>query len=123
MTSTARPHPLRAMSPHSPARHGGGMTTSATERFFEALATRQHEQLLEKVSGTVRFDISHGKQTDHWMVTIKKGDVEVSRDDSDADSIVRLPKNLFDRLATGEVNAFTALLRGEASAEGNLELP
>jgi putative sterol carrier protein len=99
------------------------MTMSATDRFFEQLAGRRHEPLLEKVSGTVRFDLSHGKQTDHWMVTIKKGDVEVTQDDADADSVVRVPRNIFEQMAVGKVNAFAALLRGQAGAEGNLELP
>jgi putative sterol carrier protein len=99
------------------------MTTTATDRFFETLAGRKHEPLLEKVSGSVRFDIANGEQTDHWMVTVREGDVEVTRDDSDADSIVRASRNIFDLLATGRENAFAALLRGQASAEGNLELP
>jgi putative sterol carrier protein len=99
------------------------MTMSATDRFFETLAGRKHAEVLEKASGRVRFDLTHGKQTDHWMVTVKNGDVQVSRDDSDAESVVRMPKHTFDRLAVGQVNAFTALLRGEASAEGDLELP
>jgi putative sterol carrier protein len=99
------------------------MTMSATDRFFETLAERKHEELLEKVSGTLRFDLSHGEETDYWMVTIKNGDVAVSRDDSDADSIVRMPRKLFDQVVVGRVNAFTALLRGEAAAKGNLELP
>jgi putative sterol carrier protein len=99
------------------------MTMSATDRFFQTLADRKHEELLEKVSGTLRFDLSHDEQTDHWMVTVKNGDVAVSRDDSDADSIVRMPKDLFDQLVVGRVNAFTALLRGQAAAKGNLELP
>ena len=99
------------------------MTTSATDRFFETLAGRGHEPLLEKASGSVRFDISHGRQIDHWMVRIRHGDVEVSRDDSDADSVVRATKTVFEQFATGQMNAFAALLRGQASAEGNLELP
>ena len=99
------------------------MTTSATDRFFETLAGRGHEPLLEKVSGSVRFDISHGQQVDHWMVRIKNGDVEVSRDDSEADSTVRAARAIFDKFATGEMNGFAALLRGQASAEGRLELP
>jgi putative sterol carrier protein len=99
------------------------MTMSATDRFFETLAERKHEELLEKVSGTLRFDLSHGEQTDHWLVTVKNGDVAVSHDDSDADSIVRMPRKLFDQVVVGRVNAFTALLRGEAAAKGNLELP
>jgi putative sterol carrier protein len=99
------------------------MTTTATDRFFETLAGRKHEPLLEKVSGSVRFDIANGNHTDHWMVTVEKGDLEVTRDDADADSVVRAPRDVFDLLATGQENAFAALLRGQASAEGNLELP
>jgi putative sterol carrier protein len=99
------------------------MTMSATDRFFETLADRKHEELLEKVSGRIRFDLSHGKQTDHYLVTVKNGDVEVSNDAADAESVVRMPRNLFEQLVVGRVNAFTALLRGEAAAEGNLELP
>jgi putative sterol carrier protein len=100
------------------------MTMSATDRFFQTLADRKHEELLEKTSGKLRFDLSHGEQTDHWMVTVKDGDLAVSRDDeADADSIVRMPRNLFDQLVAGRVNAFTALLRGEAAVKGNLELP
>jgi hypothetical protein len=99
------------------------MTTSVTDRFFETLAGRGHEPLLEKVSGSVRFDISHGRQIDHWMVRVKNGDVEVSRDESDAESIVRASRTNFDKFASGQMNAFAALLRGEAYVEGRLELP
>jgi len=99
------------------------MSTTATDRFFDTLAGRGHEPLLEKVSGRVRFDLSHGDQTDHWMVTVREGDVQVTREDADADSVVRVPLDVFDLLATGRENAFAALLRGQASAEGNLELP
>lgn len=98
------------------------MTMSATDRFFETLAERKHAELLEKVSGRLRFDLSHGKQTDHWMVIIKDGDLEVSHDGGDADGVVEMPKSLFDQVVVGRVNAFTALLRGEAAVEGNLEL-
>jgi putative sterol carrier protein len=98
------------------------MTMSATDRFFETLAGRGHEPLLEKASGTVRFDLADGAQTDHWMVRIEHGDLQVTRDDADADSVVRVPRNIFEQLATGQMNAFAALLRGQAAAEGNLEL-
>ncbi len=111
------------MPTHSPGRDGVEMTTSATDRFFETLASRGHEELLEKASGSVRFDIANGQQVDHWMVRISRGDLEVSRDDSDADSIVRATRANFEKFASGQMNAFAALLRGEASAEGKLELP
>lgn len=99
------------------------MTKSGTDQFFETLATRGHEPLLEKASGSVRFDVTHGKQTEHWMVKVSKGDLLVTRDDADADSVVHISRETLDQLATGEMNAFAALLRGQFTAEGNLVLP
>jgi putative sterol carrier protein len=102
---------------------GRPMTTSPIDQFFATLRDRGHEPLLEKVSGTVRFDVGHGQQTDHWMITIRNGDVTVTREDADADAVVRVARHIFEQLATGQMNAMAALLRGQVAAEGNLELP
>ena len=94
----------------------------ATTRFFEALGERGHEPLLEKAKGTLRFELRRGKQTDRWLVTIDKGDVSVSRRNAAADATLRATKELFDGLASGEVNTMAAVLRGAVEFEGDPEL-
>jgi putative sterol carrier protein len=97
------------------------MTEVATD-FFEQLEGRGHEPMLEKSTGTLRFDIKDGKRTARWLVTIKKGDIAVSRRNAKADCVVRMDKALFDGIATGRANPMAALLRGEVNAEGDVGL-
>ena len=40
----------------------------ATAEFLDALVKRGHEPLLEKTSGTVRFDLRDGRKTERWLV-------------------------------------------------------
>jgi putative sterol carrier protein len=96
--------------------------TDATTEFFHDLGSRGHETLLEKATGTVRFDLSNGRRTAHWLVTIKKGDVTVSQDSTQADCVFRADRGVFDGIVKGEVNAMAALLRGTMDVEGDPEL-
>jgi putative sterol carrier protein len=91
----------------------------SSAEFFDALAVRGHEPLLEKASGTIRFDVVRGRQTERWFLSIDKGDIAVSRRNQAADCIVRADRELFERVVRGEVNAFAALLRGELDVEGS----
>jgi hypothetical protein len=95
---------------------------SPTEEFFDELSRRGHERLLEKATGTARFEVVQGLCTEHWYVSVIKGDVTVSRENLEADGVVRVGRELFDRAAAGEANLLAALMRGEASAEGDLAL-
>jgi putative sterol carrier protein len=94
----------------------------ATADFFERLGDRDHEPLLEKTSGSVLFELTNGKQTDRWFVSIDKGDIAVSRKGGRADATVRARKDVFDGVASGKVNAMAALLRGAIAVEGNVAL-
>jgi putative sterol carrier protein len=94
----------------------------ATADFFERLGDRDHEPLLEKTSGSVLFELTNGKQTDRWFVSIDKGDIAVSRKGGRADATVRTRKDVFDGVASGKVNAMAALLRGAMAVEGNVAL-
>jgi putative sterol carrier protein len=93
-----------------------------TAEFFDVLAERGHEPLLEKATGTLRFDLRDGKKTDRWLVSVVKGDLAVSRRNLKADCVVSADKALFDEVASGRANAFTALLRGDADVEGDVQL-
>lgn len=105
------------------AREGGvHRMTSPTEELFAQLGRRGHEPLLAKASGTVRFEIAQGMCTEHWYVRVDRGDVTVSRENLEADAVVRASRELFDRVADGEEYILAALLRGEMSAEGRIPL-
>ena len=93
-----------------------------TAEFFGELTRRGHEPLLQKVTATVRFDLTKGTKTDSWFVTITKGDVAVSRKRAAAACTIHTTKAMFDRLASGEANLMAATLRGEVDVEGNVTL-
>lgn len=94
----------------------------AVAEHFDALAARGHEPLLEKITATLRFDILNGKRTERWFLTVKKGDVAVSRRNVRADTVIRGQRPLLERLLSGKANAVAAMLRGELSVEGRPEL-
>jgi hypothetical protein len=93
-----------------------------TADFFGAIAERGHERLLEKVSGTVRADLTSGDRAEHWFVSIAHGDMTVSNAADEADCVIQTEKETFDRVASGEANAMALTLRGAIVVRGNVEL-
>jgi putative sterol carrier protein len=98
------------------------MAGNATLKFFETLDRKPREPLLEKVRGTVRFDLHEAGQTDHWFVEIDRGAVSVSRGERAADCVVVADPDLFERLADGRENGIAAGLRGALTIAGSLHL-
>ena len=98
------------------------MTEDAVTAFFEDLGSRGYDPLLRSASGAVRFDLVSGKTTERWLVTIGKGELTVSHRNIAADAVIRLSRALFERLASGQANIFTAVLRGEVVLEGDTTL-
>ena len=96
--------------------------SAPTEVFFDDLGQRGHEPLLEEVNGTLRFDLDHDNQTDHWLVDVTNGDVTVSNKNVKADTVIHTDKALFDRIVAGQANTMAALLRGLIFVEGNRQL-
>lgn len=94
----------------------------ATADFFRTLAQRGQEPRLGKAIGTVRFDIDENGHTEHWLVTVNRGEVTVSAGDAEADAVFRTDKALFDRAVTGQASGLAAVLRGAASISGDMEL-
>jgi putative sterol carrier protein len=90
--------------------------------FFEELGRRDHEPLLAKVSGRVRFDLVDAGRPDRWLVAVDKGDTTVLHKGGPADCTVRADRALFERLCRGEENAMAAVLRGALVCSGDVEL-
>lgn len=95
---------------------------AATAAFFERLADRGYESPLERASGTIRVDLVDGSRTEHWLVSIDRGHVAVSRDGADADAMLRTDPATFDDIVTGRSNVVAATLRGVVEVEGDPEL-
>ncbi|GIJ24326.1 SCP2 sterol-binding domain-containing protein [Micromonospora lutea] len=96
--------------------------TDATTRFFDDLDQQGYQPLLAKVSGALRFDLHEGPQTMHWLVRIDRGNIQVSREDMEADTVIGTSPALFDDLVTGHENGLTALLRGDMTVTGDARL-
>ena len=94
----------------------------ATADFFDGLTKRGQEPLLGKLKATVRFDIVAGKRTDHRLLGIKDGALDVSRSDGEADCVLRADKSAFDKVASGRTNAMAAYLRGALTLDGEPRL-
>jgi hypothetical protein len=100
------------------------MTTTTTESYFEELGRRGYIPLVDKASGTVRFDVAQDQGTDHWMVGFNKGNVNVTPCGStaSADCVVAADHAVFDGVVTGETNPMAAMVRGDLTVGGNPEL-
>jgi putative sterol carrier protein len=96
--------------------------TDATARFFDELAARGEEPLLQKASGRTRIDVVDGKRTSHWLVSVDRGKIAVSRKSGPADCVIRTDKAVLDKVASGRMNAVAAVLRGDMAVEGDWRL-
>ena len=96
--------------------------TSASATFFDDLAKSDGVPLLQRVKGTMRFDLNDDGSIEHWYVSIDKGAVKVSKRKTVADAVLNADRSLLDDMVQGRVNATAAVLRGLISVEGNLGL-
>ncbi|MCM0674279.1 SCP2 sterol-binding domain-containing protein [Micromonospora phytophila] len=96
--------------------------SNPTANFFDALDRRGHEPLLEEAVGSIRFDLEHDHEVDHWLVVIRRGDVHVSREESEADCVFTGSRAVFDRIVTGRSHVYAAWVRNELRAEGDVRL-
>ncbi|MEV0395122.1 SCP2 sterol-binding domain-containing protein [Polymorphospora rubra] len=95
----------------------------ATETFFEELAWRETGEVPSHVTGTIRFDLHHDEEVDHWRLTFKRGVMFVSREaGGEPDCTVTTDRAVFDRMTTGETNTPAAVLRNEITFAGQLTL-
>jgi hypothetical protein len=92
--------------------------SEAVRAFFDGLV-RGGGRMLRQVSGTVRFDLRCPDRVEHWLVTIGRGRIAVSRTgEQDADTVISTDEELFLRMARGEVKPLPAWLRNDITADG-----
>src|SRR5262245_58806494 len=87
------------------------------DEFFEELARRGHEPLLDRTDSIGRFEVVEGERTDRWLVAIKGGYLTVSQGDGDADWVMRVDRAALNRIIHGDVGALAALIRGQLNVE------
>ena len=94
----------------------------STAEFFDELGSRGHEPLLEKVSGTVRFDLAHGKETERWFVTVAKGDSPSRTGTSGRTASSRWTGRSSTASRVARRTRRRRLLRGAMTVEGDVRL-
>ena len=90
--------------------------------FLEGLAARGQEPLLATTTGRFCFELSDADGEGRRMVCIDRGHIDLVSGDIGADATIRASRATFERVATGEMNAMAAVLRGEIELEGDWEL-
>jgi putative sterol carrier protein len=98
------------------------VSSTATAEFFEGLRERGYEPLLEKVTGSARFDIVDNGKTERWLVTFDKGHIDVARRNERAETVVTASRESFERAVAGHLNVTAAALRGEVKLSGDPRL-
>jgi ubiquinone biosynthesis protein UbiJ len=96
--------------------------SSALTDFLAGLAARGHEPLLAKTTGRVCFEVVDDEGEERRLVCIDHGHIDLVAGDIGADCTLRATRDVFERVATGEVNAMAAVLRGVIVVDGNWEL-
>jgi putative sterol carrier protein len=96
--------------------------TASTAEFFEYLERRGHEPMLERVSATLRWDILDGDRTEHRLVRIDHGDIQVAIGNEPADCVITAERAVCDDVVSGRTSALAVMLRGAIAVEGDFEL-
>jgi predicted lipid carrier protein YhbT len=93
-----------------------------TSTFFDELREQGRLPTLARASGTIGFEIVEDGDVQRWVVAINAGNIQVSRQATAADCVVRVDAGLFDEIVSGRRSAVAAYLRGALSLEGDPEL-
>lgn len=94
----------------------------ATAEFFDNLGRLGYEPLWRRLSGAIRVELVDRERIDHWVVAIDNGTVSVAHNDAPSACTVRTERSLFAKLARGETSAMAAVLRGDVTVTGDVEL-
>ena len=97
-------------------------STDPTARLFERIRRLGRVDALADVDGRLRFDVHTADRVEQHAIIVHRGQLSVGRELDEADCVVDLDKELLDRMAAGQANAMTALLRGDMMVSGDVRL-
>jgi NAD(P)-dependent dehydrogenase (short-subunit alcohol dehydrogenase family)/acyl dehydratase/putative sterol carrier protein len=113
----AVPAPAASATP-APAAAGGKFKATAV---FAELAKRITPEVISKVNGSYRFDLTNAAgEKKSWVVDLKKGGIRESTDN--ADCIIIMSDDDFIPLMQGKLNAQKAFMEGKVKLKGNMML-
>jgi predicted lipid carrier protein YhbT len=90
--------------------------------FFDGLHAQRFDARLGRAKGTIRFDVLDSDAGEHWLVSLDRGAIRVSRDEGPADCVVRADRTTLEGVVAGEINPTAAILRGVVAATGNIDV-
>ena len=96
--------------------------TDAAGELIERLGSVGELPVLGRAKGVMLLELTGGRQTERWRITVDKGAVGVARGSGPADCVLRADRKLFGGMAAGKVNPFAAVLRGAVTIEGDPRL-
>jgi putative sterol carrier protein len=96
--------------------------TDVAEQFLLSLAERGFQPLLQKTTGTLAIRLLDGSEVDEWLLSVDAGDVSARHGTGGADATLTVERSLFEQMVRGRANAMAAMLRGEVTIVGDLDL-
>ncbi|GAA5194677.1 hypothetical protein GCM10023322_59650 [Rugosimonospora acidiphila] len=89
------------------------MGPDVVETFFGDLARRGHDPALRRGESTGRFDIVRDGEVERWFISIKEGNIEVSRGkEGEPDWVMEADRGDFAGIVSGDDSALAARVRG-----------
>ncbi|MBO4207615.1 SCP2 sterol-binding domain-containing protein [Micromonospora echinofusca] len=95
---------------------------SPIAEFFGRLSKAHHDRL-ERITGSIRFEVVSDGATEGWLLEISSGNVSARQaEGKTAHCVIHCRRELLERAIRGEQNLTAAWLSGRINVDGRLEL-
>jgi hypothetical protein len=91
----------------------------SAEEVFEAIARRPYASWMKRIEGRLRFDLTGGPATEHWMLTVGDGRLQLTREAAEADAAIETDLGVLIAMAAGETRPVPAFLRNDLRVKGS----
>jgi len=111
-------------TPIATAASPAGGTGFKAEAVFTELSKQASPDLVAKVKGSFRFDITKGNEKRYWLLDLKQGSgsINLVDDKAKADCTIAISDDDFVKLMKGTLNPQQAFMKGQIKLRGNLML-